>query len=97
MVARDTRSPIRRDRIEIPTYQNLAIPLHSDVKDKDKTACVRIARVWVERIGQAGRRIEPADAVARLATDVREIAARQDLTVRLHHDGMDLEVRARVE
>ena len=47
----------------------------------------QIVRVRVERISQAGRGIEPGDAVARLSADaVVKIAARQNLAVRLHRD-----------
>ena len=52
----------------------------------EKTSSVRVR---VERISQAGRGIEPGDAVARLSADaVRpvEIAAHQNLAVRLHRD-----------
>ena len=45
-----------------------------------------IVRVRVERISQAGRGIEPGDAVARLSADAGETAARQNLAVRLHRD-----------
>ena len=45
-----------------------------------------LVRVRVERISQAGRGIEPGDAVARLSANAREIAAHQNLAVRLHRD-----------
>ena len=55
------------------------------------SACTAIeydsaVRVRVERISQAGRGIEPGDAIARLSADVGEKAARQNLAVRLHRD-----------
>ena len=74
-------SAIRCERGEIAARQNLAVRLHRD--------CIDITvRVRVERIGQAGRGIEPGDAIARLSTDaVRvEMAARQNLAIRLHRD-----------
>ena len=67
------------------------------------SACTAIAidstvRVRVERISQAGGGIEPGDAVARLSADAcREIAAHQNLAVRLHRDCIDSTVRVRVE
>src|SRR5476649_274356 len=60
----------------------------------------KIFRVRVERICQAGRRIEPGDVIARLSADAvcpSEIAAHQNLAVRLHRDRIDTGVRVRVE
>ena len=47
---------------EIAARQNLAVRLHRDCIDNT-------VRVRVERICQAGRGIEPGDAVARLSAD----------------------------
>src|SRR6266446_6915242 len=54
-------------------------------------------RVRVERISQAGRGIEPGDGIARLSADAREIAARQNLAVRLHCDCIYFTDRVRVK
>ena len=54
-------------------------------------------RVRVKRISQAGRGIEPGDAVAALSANVGERAARQNLAVRLHRDWKNIIVRVRVE
>ena len=67
---------------ESAAHQNLAVRLHRDGIDST-------VRVRVERISQAGRGIEPGDAVARLSADARENAARQNLAVRLHRDCID--------
>ena len=66
------------------------------------SACTAIertvaVRVRIERIRQAGGGIEPGDVVARLSADGGENAARQNLAVRLHRDGIDSTVRVRVE
>ena len=48
-----------------------------------------------ESAGRSG--IEPGDMVARLSADAGELAARQNLAVRLHRDRIDTTVRVRVE
>ena len=61
------------------------------------SACTAMAKTvlfafGLKRISQAGRGIEPGDAVARLSADAvrtAERAARQNLAVRLHRDGID--------
>ena len=71
--------------------QDLAVRLHCN--------CHRPASFafGIERVCQAGRGIEPGEAVARLATDAGESAAHQNLAVRLHRDRIDNIVRVRVE
>ena len=59
---------------ETAAHQNLAVRLHRDGKDK-------IVRVRVERISQAGRWIEPGDAIARLAADA--ISSRKSRPLRI--------------
>ena len=53
----------------------------------EKTSTVRVR---VERISQAGGGIEPGEAIARLSADDGEIAAHQNLAVRLHRDRLDV-------
>src|SRR5436309_9311173 len=65
--------------VKLAAHQNLAVRLQRDSTND-------IVCVGIERIGQAGGGIEPRNPVARLPADVREKAARQDLTVRLDRD-----------
>src|SRR5258706_487020 len=53
---------------------------------------VQTARVRVERISQSGDGIESGDVVAGLSADAVEIAAPENLAVRLHHDRLDREI-----
>src|SRR6266702_162410 len=90
-VARLSADAIRS--AEKAARQNLAVRLHRDGIDI-------IVRVRVERIRRSGGGIEPGDAIARLSADAvraAEKAAQYNLAVRLHHDGIDIIVRVRVE
>ncbi len=60
MIARLSADAVRS--VEIAARQNLAVRLHRDGTDST-------VRVRVERISQAGRGIEPGNAIARLSAD----------------------------
>src|ERR1700694_4121191 len=54
-------------------------------------------RIRIKRISRSGDGVEPGNGVARLTADGGEIAARQNVAVRLYRDCADKAVRVRIE